>query len=184
MFISHHKSLPQKSSSKTTPPPPLIAWTSHMSVDVKLLDNDHKKLLILLSKLHHAVIHSHARQTLDTVVESLIKHIRIHFAHEEQLFAETAYPGAATHEREHNHLIEHARVLQQRFRNCADVESCLQVVDLLKDGLFNHMESSDLQYAPHFKAREVDAILAANETLPVAVLRKRSIGSRIQQGTW
>jgi hypothetical protein len=64
------------------------------------------------------------------------------------------------------------------------VESCLQVVDLLKDGLFNHMESSDLQYAPHFKAREVDAILAANETLPVAVLRKRSIGSRIQQGTW
>jgi hemerythrin-like metal-binding protein len=184
MFAYRPKSLAQKTSAKAAPPPPLVAWTSHISVEVKLLDNDHKKLLILLSKLHNAVIHCLARQILDRVMESLIQHIRVHFAHEEQLFAETAYPGAAFHEREHNCLIVHAKVLQQRFRNSADVESCLQVIEQLKNSLCHHMESADLLYVPHFRAREVTAILASNQALPAAMLKKRASSSRILQGVW
>jgi hemerythrin len=155
-----------------------------MSVEVKLLDNDHKKLLILLNELHYAVFHRQARQILDSVMDRLIKQIRVHFAHEEQFFTETAYPGAVAHEREHTRLIEHARIQQQRFRNCTDVESCLQVVEMLKNCLFNHIEREDRQYVPHFKAREMGAILAANEAPPAAVQRIRAIGSRIMQGAW
>lgn len=182
MFTSRLQSLQRLANGNQSAQLPLIAWTSRMSVDVKLLDNDHKKLLILLSELHHAVIHSHARQILDSVMDSLMKHIRAHFAHEELLFTETAYPGAEIHEREHDHLIQHARLLGQRFRNCNDVDSSLQVVELLKNSLFNHIECADQQYAPHFKAQEVSAMLAADHALKVGVKRRQGVGARILQG--
>jgi hemerythrin len=184
MFISRLKSLQQKVTSNPVPQPPFAAWTSRMSVQVKLLDNDHKKLLILLSELHDGVTLCYARQFLDMILENLICASRAHFAHEEQLFTETAFPGATVHEREHDHIIERLKVLQVRFRNCADTESSLKVVQLLKNCLFNHIEISDQEYVPHLTAKEVFAMLAASEAPPSVGFRKQAIGSRILQGAW
>jgi hemerythrin-like metal-binding protein len=124
------------------------------------------------------------RRALERVVEELVRHIRIHFAHEEQLFAETAYPDAEIHLREHNHLIERVSELQVRFRNNTDVEGSLEVINLLKGWLFSHIQSSDQDYVAHFKAKGVEAMLAARETLMGIAPRKKASGPRIMQGVW
>jgi hemerythrin len=155
-----------------------------MSVEVKLLDNDHKKLLILLSELHEGTTYGYARQILEIIFEKLMHSLRAHFAHEEHLFTETAFPGAAVHEREHDRIIERLKVLQVRFRNCADLESSLEVIHLLKNCLFHHIEGSDPEYVPHLKEREADAILAASGVWPAVLHRKQPLGPRIMQGAW
>lgn len=182
MFISRLKSLPQKFSGN--PPPPFAAWTNRMSVEVKLLDNDHKKLLILLSDLHDSALNRYAKQILTMILESLMESARAHFAHEEQIFTETAYPGAAAQECEHELLIERLKVLQARFRKCTDWEDSLEVIQSLKDCLFKHLQSSSHAYLKHFKSEEVEAILVASEARSHEALKMQATGPIILQGAW
>lgn len=184
MLITRLKSLQQKVAGNPEPQPPFAAWTSHMSVQVKLLDNDHKKLLILLSELHDGAINGYASQILEMIFESLMRSLRAHFVHEEQLFTETAFPSSVIHEREHDHLIKRLKVLQERFRNCTDSNSFLEVILLLKSCLFNHIECSDQEYVPHLRSKEIGAILAASEAQPAVVLRKQAVGLRRLQGAF
>jgi hemerythrin len=184
MFNTLFGSESEKVSGKNLPRTPFAVWTNRMSVEVKLLDNDHKKLAILISELHEGVVAGWAKQALERVFEGLVRHLRIHFAHEEQLFAETAYPDAAIHLREHDNLIERVMELQARFVSETGVDSSLEVVNLLKGWLFSHIQSSDLEYVSHFKAKSVEAMLAARETLMGIAPRKKASGPRIMQGVW
>lgn len=184
MFISRLKSMPGNASGNAEAQEPFAAWTTSLSVHVKLLDNDHKKLLILLRELHDGAIKGDPRQILDSIFDSLVRCLRAHFAHEEQLFTETAFPGATAHERQHDLIIDRYKVLQVRFRDCADLQSSLDVIHLLKNSLFNHIESTDQEYVPHLKENEAGSMLAAVEAMPVAARRKPVLGRRILQGAW
>ena len=184
MFNALFGSESEKVSGKNLPRTPFVVWTNRMSVEVKLLDNDHKKLAILISELHDGVVAGWAKQSLERVFDGLVRNIRIHFAHEEQLFAETAYPDAAIHLREHDNLIERVLDLHARFRNSTEVEDSLEVVNLLKGWLFRHLQSSDQDYVAHFKAKGVEAMLAKRETLMGIAPGKKASGPRIMQGVW
>ena len=184
MFNALFGSESEKESGNNLPRTPFVVWTNRMSVEVKLLDNDHKKLAILISELHEGVVAGWAKLALQHVFDGLVRNIRIHFAHEEQLFAETAYPDAAIHLREHDNLIERVSELQARFVSEMGVDSSLEVVNLLKGWLFRHIQSSDRDYVSHIKAKGVEAMLAARETLMGFAPSKKASGPRIMQGVW
>ena len=57
-------------------------------------------------------------------------------------------------------------------------------MNLLKGWLFSHIQSSDLEYVSHFKAKGVEAMLAAREKLVGIAPRKKTSGLRIMQGVW
>ena len=184
MFNALFGSGNEKVSGKNLPRTPFVVWTNRMSVEVKLLDNDHKKLAILISELHDGVVAGWAKQSLERVFDGLVRNIRIHFAHEEQLFAETAYPDAAIHLREHDNLIMRVSELKARFVRETGVDGSLEVVNLLKGWLFRHIQSSDQDYVSHFKAKGVEAMLVAREKLVGIAPRKKASGPRILQGVW
>jgi len=140
---------------------PFIVWTNEMSVDVKMLDNDHKRLAILINDLHAGLMAGRAKEELERIFDELVEYTRLHFAHEEQLLAEAGYSGAAAHKQEHGHKIEQVLILQARFKNATDSAGYLEVLDHLKDWLFTHMEHSDKEFVAHLKATGVDSILAA-----------------------
>ena len=184
MFNSIFSSEHETDSEKNQPRMPFISWTERMSVDVKLLDNDHKKLAILITDLHDGIVAGHSKQTLERAFEGVVAHVRIHFAHEEQLFAETGYPDAAIHVREHDKLMVRVKDLQTRFKYDTETASYMEVVNLLKGWFFGHIQSSDQEYAPHFKARGAGLILAAQEN-PVRIMRERpALRPRVVQGSW
>jgi hemerythrin len=163
---------------------PLFVWTDRMSVGVKLLDNDHKKLVLLINDLHDGIMAGRARPTLDRVIEKLVKFTRIHFAHEEQLFAETGYPGAAAHKQEHDYMIEQVKHLQACFKSDAPMAMYLEGIELLKNWLFSHLQGSDQEYGPYLEAKGVNSILTAWEK-PVSVARERpATEPKILQGSW
>jgi len=162
MFNSKHFGR-ETGSEEILPKAPFIAWTIRMSVGVKLLDNDHKKMAIIINELHGGIWAGRAKPELERIFEALIAHIRVHFTHEEQLFTNTGYPDAAIHAREHQHLMERVLDLQARFKNGTELDSYLEVINLLKGWIFSHIEISDQEYAPHLKAQAVNAILAARQ---------------------
>jgi len=140
---------------------PFIVWTNEMSVDVKMLDNDHKKLAILINDLHAGLMAGRNREELERILDELVGYTRLHFAHEERILAEAGYRGAATHKQEHEEKIKQVLDLQARFRGASESAADLEVLDQLKDWLFLHLEHSDKEFVAHLKATGVDSILAA-----------------------
>jgi hemerythrin-like metal-binding protein len=167
----------KKYSEKNLTRMPFISWTERMSVDVKLLDNDNKKLAILLTDLHGGIVAGRNKQALENAFEGVLRQVRIHFSHEEQLFAETGYPDATIHEQEHFTLMERVKDLHARFKRENEFASRMEVVNLLKGWLFGHIQSSDQEYVPHFKAKNIESIQAAWER-PLMVLRQKSAARR------
>ena len=132
-----------------------------MSVDVKMLDNDHKRLAILINDMHDGLMAGRDSKELELIFDELIAYARVHFAHEERILAEAGYSGAAAHKQEHGHKIEQVLILQARFRSAKESAAYLEVLDQLKEWLFSHMEHSDKEFVAHLKATGVDTILAA-----------------------
>ena len=85
---------------------PFIVWTSEMSVDVKMLDNDHKRLAILINDLHAGLMAGRDSKDLDHIFDELIAYARVHFAQEERILAEAGYSGAEAHKLEHEQKIK------------------------------------------------------------------------------
>src|ERR1039457_6723893 len=139
---------------------PFIVWTSGMSVDVKLLDNDHKKLAILINDLHDGVMTGCAREPLDRIFDEIVAYSRTHFSNEERLLEEAGYSGAAAHKHEHSHKIDLVRMMQARFSRGATLADDLEVLNQLRDWLVNHIQDSDQEFVAHLKAAGVDSILA------------------------
>jgi hemerythrin len=164
-------------------PEPVIVWTDQMAVGVKLLDNDHKKLVLLINKLHDGLVNNRDKQALDSVFESLVRFTRVHFAHEEQLLFETGYHGAEAHKQEHESMIQKIVDLQARFRSGAPMAMYMDGVELLKSWLFNHMYGADQQYAPYLEAKGVNSILTSWEIPIGVVLEKPADRPKMTQGS-
>ncbi|MGO9318154.1 MAG: bacteriohemerythrin [Terracidiphilus sp.] len=139
---------------------PFIVWTNEMSVDVKMLDNDHKRLAILINDLHEGLMAGRAIDALERIFDELVAYTRIHFANEERLLAEAGYSGAAAHKQEHEHKIEQVLIMQARFISSKESADYIEILDQLKNWLFKHMENSDKEFVRHLKTSGVDSILA------------------------
>jgi hemerythrin len=163
---------------------PLIVWTNHMSVGVKLLDNDHKRLALLINQLHDGLMAGLPKPALERVFEKLVSYTRIHHAQEEQLLVETGFQGSATHKQEHDSTIERAVELQMRFMSSEGLGSELEIVSHLRNWLFRHIQGSDQKFVSHLKAKGIDAILATRKTLDGMEQEKPAQEPRVLQGVW
>jgi hemerythrin len=152
-----------------------------MSVGVKLLDNDHKKLVLLINQLYDGLMTGGAKLALERDFEDLVSYTRIHHAHEEQLLVETGFQGSAAHKHEHDSTIEQAVELQMRFKSSEGLGAELGVVSHLRNWLFRHIHGSDQEFVSHFKAKGIDAILATRKTLDGMEPAKEP---RVMQGVW
>src|ERR1035441_8600856 len=106
---------------KGSPLMPLIVWTDQMSVEVKLLDNDHKKLVLLINQLHEGLMTGRAKLELEGVFEELVSYTRVHHAQEEHLLIESGYHGSAAHKQEHESTIDRVVALQMRFNSSEEL---------------------------------------------------------------
>ena len=94
---------------------PLMTWNEKMAVGVRLLDTDHQKLVGLLNELYDAVMKGQGKESLGKVLDGLVDYTKIHFAHEEKFFAQTSYPDAAAHKKEHDALTQQVLEVQKKI---------------------------------------------------------------------
>jgi hemerythrin len=132
-----------------------MTWADEMTVGVKVLDDDHKTMIRLLSDLHEVVSSGRARSALENGIEAMLRCTKAHFAREEMLFNQTAYPGAAEHKAEHEQLARRALNLQSRLESGQSRELSLQTMEILKSWLADHIQGSDQKYGPYMKAKGI-----------------------------
>ena len=132
-----------------------LVWNDALSVGVKELDNDHKKLVELVNRMHDALSEGHARETVGPLLDDLIRYTKSHFEHEERLFARTGYPETPAHKAEHDQLTHKVLDLQKQYHGGATALLSLQTMSFLKHWLVDHIQGSDKQYGPYLNGRGV-----------------------------
>ncbi len=131
---------------------PFLEWTPEMSVGVDSIDKDHQHLVGILNRLGTALRENKDQQMLGDILNDLISYTSYHFKREEELFAQTAYPAAAAHIKEHYELTRRTNELQAEYRFGATQELAAKVLAFVTSWFMNHVIVSDKKFSEHFKS--------------------------------
>ncbi len=127
-------------------------WRDEYSVDIDVIDEQHKKLLWLLNEVNERVQVS--RDSLEDAVGRLVIYVRTHFAHEEKLMSLLGYPAYEPHKKEHDDLIRLAAELRESARN-GDADKAGELIDRIRALLMEHIVHDDKRYGSFFNCRGV-----------------------------
>jgi hemerythrin len=133
---------------------PMI-WTPDLSVNVKVLDDDHKKVFAMINELEETIMAGHSKEVLETVLGRLMEYTMIHLAREEEFFAKTGYVKAQEHKKEHDRMIMRVQDIQGRFKDGPVAMLSLELRSFLQDWWIIHIQGSDKKYGACFNANGI-----------------------------
>lgn len=128
-----------------------IDWSDSFSVKVAELDAQHKMLVSMINRLHDAMLANKGRGILRDIVTELSEYVRHHFAAEERYMRLFDYPEYRLHKLEHDQFAAETDELKRRVEGGAFVLT-LEVLNMLKEWLQNHILGADMKYADFFNA--------------------------------
>ncbi len=75
----------------------LMQWNDSLSVNIKEVDDQHKKLVAIINELHDAMRAGSGNAVLGNIFSKLTQYVASHFATEEKLMSTHNYPGYLAH---------------------------------------------------------------------------------------
>ena len=132
----------------------LITWSDTMSVNIKSIDEEHKKLVNMINELHSAMGSGKGKDIMGKILIGLADYTKTHFALEENLMQKHAYPGYLNHKGQHDALTKQVNDLYIKFQE-GKAMITIEVMHFLKDWLTNHIQNTDKKYAPFLNNKGV-----------------------------
>ena len=123
----------------------MFEWKPEYSVQIPEIDAQHKRLFALAAELHAALTQSKGHSVLEQSLASLVDYTQEHFAAEERLMGDYAYPEVVGHKAEHEKLTAQVLELQRRFRS-GETKLSLNLMIFVKNWLENHIAGSDQKF--------------------------------------
>jgi len=132
----------------------VFPWTDAYSVNIGIIDMQHKNLVSILNELHQAMVAGLGKQHLGKALSELVNYTNVHFKTEEDFMVAHQYPEYAQHKSEHDQLTRTVLDFQGKFhRN--ETGLTVEVMDFLKDWLCHHILLSDKSFGPFLNAHGV-----------------------------
>lgn len=128
---------------------PYLEWHDSLSVGIRSIDAQHRKLANMVNQLHDAAGQSGPQCTAQELVARLKDYAAEHFHIEEGYMQAFGYPGLESHQKEHEAFC----TAVQGFENaCAEGGAIpAEVVDFLKNWLTRHIIDVDMQMGRFLK---------------------------------
>jgi hemerythrin-like metal-binding protein len=111
------------------------------------MDEQHKKLIAMINDLNVAVSQGKGRDAVRQTLNRLVSYAAEHFADEERLMTNAAYPGFAAHKPVHEAFAAKAIALSKDFEAGRAMVGA-DVMIFLKDWLVTHIMGTDKKYGP------------------------------------
>lgn len=125
---------------------PLLSWKNEYSVNIREIDEQHKKLVEMINELHDAMVAQKAKEVLGGVLTKLINYTASHFANEERLMKTHGYPEFAEHKEKHEKMTAKVLALQKDWQ-AGKINLSLDVSSFLSDWLNKHILGTDKKYS-------------------------------------
>ena len=123
----------------------LITWKNDYSVNIAIIDQQHKKLVELINELHDAMLNKQTKETTGIIIDELIKYTDSHFSTEEKYFEQFNYPDTVNHKRVHNNFVNKVVSFKKDFEN-GKVLISMEIINYLKEWLLKHILVTDKKY--------------------------------------
>ncbi len=128
---------------------PIIKWDDSLSVQVKELDEQHKKFIESVNEFHDALLHVESDQLHDfkkKALESMREYAVFHFIAEEQYMKEIGYPDLDKHKKIHDQFISKLREYEVKFSSGKLIFNS-EIMKTLKNWLHDHLLTEDRKYS-------------------------------------
>lgn len=127
----------------------LINWEDSMSVKVTEIDNQHKRLVMLINELHTAMRERKTKEALGGIIDELVNYAVNHFKTEEKYFDEFGYLKSLQHKKEHKDFVNKVAAFKADFDK-GKLMLSVEIMEFLKDWLLNHIKKTDMEYSDFF----------------------------------
>ena len=127
----------------------LFEWSDKFSINVPERDEQHKKLVNLINKLHDSK-QNQKEEGLGLILNELVSYTKTHLKCEEKLLQEHQYPDYESHKANHDNLVEQVLEMQKKY-NSGDTSMTTDLAVLLNDWLAEHILVVDKEYSPYIK---------------------------------
>lgn len=132
----------------------LMSWSDKLSVNIREIDEQHKRLVGMVNELHDAMSSGKGKEAMGAILTGLVQYVASHFATEERHMKAHSYPGYLAHKAEHDKLTKKALELQQQFQEGKPVLT-VALMGFLKDWLSSHILGTDMKYGPYLNGKGV-----------------------------
>lgn len=153
MIHAPHSTAPETTGGQFT-----MDWSDRFALGIDLIDQQHKVLFRLIDQLARAIQDEISEAELQTIFAELHNYTLTHFATEERLMAQYAYPADQDHRANHQTLENSLEQLVERARNGEPLVS-IQTMNFLRLWLYNHIDGTDRQFADFLKAKGVTTVV-------------------------
>jgi hemerythrin len=126
-----------------------VAWSDEFGVGIEELDIQHRKWFDILNRLHDAMKEGKSKDVMDELFTELIDYTKYHFESEEEYLKNNNYPDIPSHLEVHTALKNQVIDFSEQYKN-GSIGLSVQLFNLLKDWLQNHIMNIDKKYAVFF----------------------------------
>lgn len=132
-----------------------IEWRNEYSVGIASIDIQHRQLVELIGEIQDAVAAGNTSDIVMKYFDALVEYAAIHFATEEDLFTEHAYPDRIAHAAEHDLFV--LKLNSFMVKLVAGRESvCEEMLAYLLLWFTSHILTTDQAYAPFLREHGVE----------------------------
>ncbi|HWR39802.1 MAG TPA: bacteriohemerythrin [Patescibacteria group bacterium] len=133
-------------------------WDDSYLTNVSAMDARHRKLIDMFNELYASVIDCEDLKEENAltrqILENLISYGKEHFAEEEELLLQYAYPELQAHKEEHERFRSHIADLVAQYER-GEVALSFPVFVFLKEWIEEHVLKVDQLYGPYLNERGV-----------------------------
>ena len=130
----------------------IVSWQKSYSVGIKLIDEQHMKLIQLTNKLFNSCIGGQEKVKADsvflTVVHEVVDYVDYHFNTEERVMERINYPEYKAHKQEHVTFVKKVLDKIEEF-NLGKTNTSLSFVYYLRDWVLHHIAVNDKKLGMH-----------------------------------
>jgi len=119
-----------------------LEWTESLSVHIRLLDTDHKRMIELINKLHDVSLHPDRQAEIQNAMSLFVDYTKTHFIHEDTLMRKTAYPQFIPHKIEHDRMMNQIEDFRKRYA-AGQVGMSQDTIMFLRTWLCDHISKVD-----------------------------------------
>jgi hemerythrin-like metal-binding protein len=132
----------------------VIEWKPEYSVAIESIDKQHQALVALIAHLQQAMLEGRTKQAVGPLFASMNRYTKYHFAYEERLLEENAYPGLEAHRQEHARLVAELKELESKYLQ-GTLHAGAPLMKLLRSWLVDHICVHDKEYGSFLTAKNL-----------------------------
>ncbi len=127
---------------------PLITWDDSISVNIAIIDAQHKRMIDIINKMHEAMKKGEGKNVIIDILNELAQYKKMHFATEEKYFKNFNYENTETHMYEHIKFGEKIEEFKTKLEQGESIT--IELLEFVKNWLTHHIKEVDKKYIKCF----------------------------------